>query len=134
QATFFAALHSSGGVACGASPVPSGPRHWGQKRAASGPVAAAGARASVRMAAETAKLSRRGMDMCHSTPEEVETFTGPWTLDRGPWLQLRSNSWLLSAAHFAVTLSGSQGRTSVRHDAWILDAPGRAACSGGALQ
>ena len=27
---FFSSLHSTGGFACGATPVESGPRHWGQ--------------------------------------------------------------------------------------------------------
>ncbi len=34
QRTFFVSLHSSGGVACGATPVMSGPRHCGQKLSA----------------------------------------------------------------------------------------------------
>jgi len=28
--TFFVSLHSTGGEACGATPVMWGPRHWGQ--------------------------------------------------------------------------------------------------------
>jgi hypothetical protein len=42
QRTFFVSLHSIGGVACGATPVMSGPRHWGQKRSASAPLAPSG--------------------------------------------------------------------------------------------
>ena len=35
QRMFFVSLHSTGGSPCGAAPVASGPRHWGQNISAS---------------------------------------------------------------------------------------------------
>jgi hypothetical protein len=89
QRTFFVSLHSTGGEASGATPVMSGPRHWGQKRSAL-PLGLADHAGSDRDAAATKKKeSTRRLDTMVSSrqaglssnqlnpPQGVTTLASP---------------------------------------------------------
>jgi enterochelin esterase-like enzyme len=66
QRRFFVALHSSGGLAAGASPVPSGPRHVGHAC----PAAAAGGGAC----ASSGAVASASIQAAITTPPSIATF------------------------------------------------------------
>src|SRR5438270_13530163 len=79
QRMFLVSLHSTGGLASGATPVPSGPRHCGQlarTSASPSPAASAAARRQVSSSLATNKCTRISFWLVHVEQVRPERFYG----------------------------------------------------------